>query len=283
MPGGLKQNFVPQFRQPEQMPTGQTRFGDPRNPPPMWAIPTDIQLIWPWLRVKNPVKTPEYSKLHEVDRFIRLSPQTRETPVSNRPKKHVVPPSFRCAVKSPPLRSLGVPAHLVALGVLRLLSIQILFGHLSSEAVEVTPPWDRWRFSDMIDFEDWWAAHCVPQGKDVRLSNLGYTRSGHILFGSSYCLNFSKFPILSDKFLMQFKSHQSSICRSKCSTPPPQKKNVLPPGSRHAAAWALLGARLLHPLFKESICLAPSEVWKIPTFHGEIMGISLERYWMILG
>lgn len=120
------------------------------------------------------MKTPEYSKLHEVDRFIRLSPQTRETPVSNRPKKHVVPPSFRCAVKSPPLRSLGVPAHLVALGVLRLLSIQILFGHLSSEAVEVTPRWDRWRLSDMIDFEDWWA-HCIPRGKDVRLSNLGYT------------------------------------------------------------------------------------------------------------
>jgi len=54
---------------------------------------------------------------------------------------------------------------------------------------------------------------------------------------------------------------------------------VLPPGSRHAAAWALLGARLLHPLFKESICLAPSERWKIPTVNGEIMGIPLERYW----
>ena len=52
--------------------------------------------------------------------------------------KNMLPLHLGVPISIPPC-SLGVPAHLVALGVLRLLSIQILFGHLSSEALKVTP------------------------------------------------------------------------------------------------------------------------------------------------
>ena len=136
--------------------------------------------------------------------------------------------------------ALGVPAHLVALGVLRLLSIQILFGHLRGSRGRANP-------------QSGWAAHCVPRGKSARSPESGIHGCTHPLW--TYPVWFfilSQSQQVPHHFQVKCDSNLIKVWRSKLST----AKHEAPPGNRHAAAWALLGTRLLHPLFKESICLA---------------------------